>query len=420
MKPLNKIGRGGAPDRVVVVGVQTTRMTRGGMERSLAELERLIDTAGGEVIAHAQQLVRRVDPATFVGKGKVAEIAQLVREHEADMVAFDEELTPVQNRNLEKALESFVIDRTAVILDIFARRAHTREGKLQVELAQLEYLAPRLVGRGKSFSQQVGRIGTRGPGETALEYDRRRIRERMTLLRRRLEEVRKQRRIHRMKREAVPIPLVSMVGYTNAGKSTLLNALTGADAFVEDKLFATLDPTVRRLRLPSGREVLLADTVGFIRRLPHQLVDAFRATFEEVAHAHMLLHVVDGTDEEATAHREVVERVLAELELNAKPRLDVINKCDRPQAFRAEAEAIALSARTGEGLDRLRERLDEILRLEFHRALLRLPLDRGDILSTLYRLGYVGRVEYDGSGILVDCELHRKYYQKYRAYAVED
>ncbi len=420
MKPLNKIGRGGVPDRVVVVGIQTKRMTRGGMERSLAELERLIDTAGGEVVARAQQIVRRVDPATFVGKGKVAQIAELVRAHEADMVAFDEELSPVQNRNLEEALESFVIDRTAVILDIFARRARTKEGKLQVELAQLEYLAPRLVGRGKSFSQQVGRIGTRGPGETALEYDRRRIRERMTLLRRRLEEVRKQRRIHRMKREAVPIPLVSMVGYTNAGKSTLLNTLTGADAFVEDKLFATLDPTVRRLRLPSGREILMADTVGFIRRLPHQLVEAFRATFEEVAHAHLLLHMVDGSDEEAPAHREVVERVLAELDLSAKPRLDVINKCDRPQAFRAEPDAIVLSARTGEGLDRLREQLDEILRLEFHRALLRLPLDRGDILSTLYRLGYVGRVEYDGSGILVDCELHRKYYQKYRAFAVED
>ena len=390
------------------------------MERSLDELERLVDTAGGQVVGRLSQDVRRIGPATFIGKGKVSEIAHLAAERRADMVALDEDLSPVQNRNLEKALAVYVIDRTAVILDIFARRAHSREGKLQVELAQLEYLAPRLVGRGLMFSQQVGRIGTRGPGETALEYDRRRIRDRIVLLRSRLEQVRSHRRVQRMKREAVPVPLVSLVGYTNSGKSTLLNALTGAGAFVEDKLFATLDPTVRRVRLPSGRLVLLADTVGLIRRLPHELVESFKATFEEVAHAHMLLHVIDGSDEEAAVQTDVVESVLADLGLNHKPRLDVVNKCDLEHSFSPGGDAIRISALTGSGIGALMDRMDRILRLEFRRVVLRLPIDRGDVLSTLYRLGYVWKVDYNGSGILVDCELHQKFYNKYRGYALDE
>ncbi|MBT3182178.1 MAG: GTPase HflX [Deltaproteobacteria bacterium] len=394
-------------------------MSKKEMTLSLEELGRLVDTSGGTVVGSVSQEIKRVDAATFIGKGKVEEIGRLAEELGADIVVIDDDISPVQNKNLEDRLGLFVLGRTAVILDIFALRAHTKEGKLQVELAQLQYLAPRLVGRGETFSQQVGRIGTRGPGETALECDRRRIRERITKLRRNLESVRAHRRIHRMKRDAVPIPLVSMVGYTNAGKSTLMNAMTDADVFVEDKLFATLDPTIRRLRLPSGREVLLADTVGFIRRLPHELVESFRSTFEEVSYSHMLLHIIDGSDEEAGEHAGTVENVLAEMKLNHKPRIDVINKVDVDEiCFKGDRNSVKVSALKGVGIENLLGRLDEALKLEFRRILLRLPFDRGDILSGLYRMGYVWRVEYEGDGILVDCELHQKFYGKYRSYEV--
>lgn len=413
------VRRGAQPQRAFLVGVRHGRMTRRQMELSLEELARLVTTAGGVVVGLAHQEVKRIDPATFLGSGKVAEIAARAGESEAEIVVVDGELSPVQNRNIEKAVGRFVLDRTAVILDIFALRARSAEGKLQVELAQLEYLAPRLAGRGEHFSQQTGRIGTRGPGETALEVDRRRMRDRITFLRRDLEHVRAHRKIHRLKREAVPVPLVSLVGYTNAGKSTLMNALTGAGVFVEDKLFATLDPTVRRLRLPSGREVLLADTVGFIRRLPHELVESFRSTFEEVAYAHLLMHVIDGSDEEAEAQAAVVEGVLEELKLNHKPRIDVVNKCDLVGAcFRGEEGAVRVSALRGAGIPELLARIDGMLRVEFRRAVLRLPLSGGDILSNLYRLGYVAHVQYDGEGILVDCELHQRFFGKYRKYMV--
>ena len=243
-------------ERVLIVGVGRKGAARGVMRRSLDELARLVDTAGGEIVARTSQEVRKVDPATYLGRGKVEELRVTLEGSEIDLVAVDWELSPVQNKNLEDRLGVMVLDRTAIILDIFARRAVSKEGKLQVELAQLRYLAPRLVGRGKTFSQQVGRIGTRGPGETALEYDRRRIRDRIVRLRRNLDGVRVHRSLHRERRKSVPVPMISLVGYTNAGKSTLMNALTGAGVFVEDKLFATLDPTVRRMRLPSGREVL--------------------------------------------------------------------------------------------------------------------------------------------------------------------
>lgn len=411
--------RDSAAGKVIIVGVRRGAMTRREMKVSLDELARLIDTAGGEIVARISQEVKRVDPATFIGKGKVQEIADLASRLGADTVAIDEELSPVQNKNIEKATGIFALDRTAVILDIFAGRAQTKEGRLQVELAQLKYLAPRLVGRGEMFSQQEGRIGTRGPGETALEIDRRRIKERITLLKRRLEQVKSSRSIHRIKRESVPMPMISMVGYTNAGKSTLLNKLTGADVFVEDKLFATLDPTVRRLRLPSGREVLIADTVGFIRRLPHQLVESFKSTFEEVAHSHMLLNVIDGSDEEAQQQLDVVNGVLEEMKIGNKPRIDVVNKSDVEAAYRGDDQSVTVSAVSGDGLDELLKRIDDMLRLEFRRTILRLPLERGDILSTLYRLGYIWKVDYDSTGILVDCELHQRFYNKYRKYTVE-
>ncbi|MFH0799707.1 MAG: GTPase HflX [Pseudomonadota bacterium] len=419
-KKRQMVRRSGGRQRVLIVGIRHGKMSRRQMELSLSELARLVETSGGEVVGRASQEIRRIDPATYLGKGKVAELAETAAAVGADIVAVDGELSPVQNRNVEEELGVLVLDRTAVILDIFAMRAHSTEGKLQVELAQLSYLAPRLAGRGHTLSQQAGRIGTRGPGETALECDRRRMRDRITLLRRRLAEVVGRRDIQRQKREAVTIPLVSLVGYTNAGKSTLMNALTDAGVFVEDKLFATLDPTVRKLRLPSGREVLVADTVGFLRRLPHELVESFKSTFEEVAHAHLILHLIDGSDEEALPQAEVAMRVLADMGLERKPRIDVINKCDRPEVhYRGDADSICISALKKEGLSELLSRIDETLRAEFRRVTLKLPPDRGDILSDIYRLGHVWRVDYEDSGIMVDCELHHKQFGQYSKYAVQ-
>ncbi len=417
----NKLQRGIVrslkPQRALLVGVRRQRTKRRAMERSLEELASLVDTAGGVVVAKTAQEVRRVDPATYLGSGKIGEIAELAAASEAEIVVVDAELTPVQNRNIEDRVGTLVLDRTAVILDIFAKRARSSEGKLQVELAQLQYLAPRLVGRGKMFSQQVGRIGTRGPGETALEYDRRRIRDRITMLRRGLERVRAHRDLHRKKRASVPIPLVTLVGYTNAGKSTLMNSLTDADVFVEDKLFATLDPTVRRLRLPSGREVLLADTVGFISRLPHELIEAFKSTFEEAASSQVLLHVIDGSDEEAAEKARVVEGVLEELGLSGRPIMEVINKWDLGSgSYGGGDDSLRVSALTGEGAGEVLSSLDRMLSEEFRHVLLRLTHDRGDILSDLYRVSRVLRVEYEGEEVIVECEMHLKQYGKYRRF----
>ncbi|MBI4126035.1 MAG: GTPase HflX [Deltaproteobacteria bacterium] len=404
-------------DRAIIVGVRRPRMSRTEALASLEELVELVRTAGGVVAGRLFQEVKAIHPATLIGVGKVHDLSEQVRGTNADVVIIDDELTPVQNRNLERALEVRVLDRTALILDVFALRARTEEGKLQVEAAQLAYLAPRLVGRGKTFSQQVGRIGTRGPGETALEYSRRRLRERQVVLNRRLEQVRRERKVHRAQRENVPLPLVALVGYTNAGKSTLMNALTKAGVFVEDTLFATLDPTVRRLRLPSGRMVLLADTVGFIRRLPHQLVKAFRATFEEIAYAHLIAHIVDVADEDAEHHVATVETVLGELELNHKPRLTIHNKSDRqPHHLRRNPEAIPISALTGEGINHLLERLDEALRVGFLRVRLRLPYNRGDILSEIYRVGHVWKAKHLAKTISVDCELPEKFVGKWKRF----
>lgn len=414
---LKKISSSATSQRALIVGVRRGKMTRDQMERSLDELARLVDTSGAVVAGRASQEIKRADPATLIGSGKAGELGVQAAQVSADLVVIDDELSPVQNRNLEDITGAVVLDRTAIILDIFALRARSREGKLQVELAQLVYLSPRLVGRGETLSQQAGRIGTRGPGETALEYDRRRVKDRITALKRDLEQVRSHRQVHRQKREAVPIPLVSLIGYTNAGKSTLMNAFTDAGVFVEDKLFATLDSTVRRLKLPSGRGILIADTVGFIRRLPHQLVESFKSTFEEVAHSHLLLHVIDGSDEDALVQARVVEAVLQELKLNHKPRIDVINKCDRPQIYyRGEADPVNISALKKDGIDALLSHIDDFLRSEFRHVVLRLPLGRGDILSIIYKMGFVRKAEYEESSILVDCELHKKHCGMYKMY----
>jgi GTPase len=317
-------------------------------EESLAEFRELLISAGGQVAAEVLQRRPKPDPATLIGSGKVEEIAGIAASTNADLVLFDHDLSPTQLRNLEATLPCRVLDRTQLILDIFARHARTREGQLQVELAQLEYMLPRLTGRGKAMSQLGGGIGTRGPGETQLETDRRRIQRRIDQLKLDLDSVRRVRRQQRQRREAVPVPTVALVGYTNAGKSTLFNALTGAHVLSSSRMFATLDPKLRAIELPSRRRVLLSDTVGFIRNLPHTLVTSFRATLEEVAQAEVLLHVRDAASAYGEEQKAQVEKVLDELESLSKPRIEVLNKVD----LLPEDEHAALVNRTTTGLGR--------------------------------------------------------------------
>lgn len=405
-------------ERVFLAGVRRKGQTHRDFEASLQELNRLIDTAGGEVVGTTSQEVENPHPKTFLGKGKVTQIQSEVLDSAADSVAIDDELTPAQNRNLEESWKVRVIDRTAVILDIFAKRAHTKEGRLQVELAQLKYIQPRLKGMWSHFSKQTGSIGMRGPGETQLEVDRRRLREKITQIHERLKEVETHREIHRIRREAVPLPLFSLVGYTNAGKSTLFNSMTNADVFVEDKLFATLDPVVRRLKLPSGHHVLLADTVGFIRKLPHSLVEAFKATFEEIAHADCLVHVVDASDPEVYQQVETVYEALAELNLHTKPVITVFNKKDQGfVGFNGES-GIPISALTGEGIPGLLDQMDVEVRKNCTNAHFFLPYARGDILATLYSVGHVVTIAHQPEGMEVHCELDSKFVNRYQQYLV--
>ena len=334
-------------------------------EASLVEFRELVESAGAQVVAQLIQRRSRPDPATLIGAGKVEEIAGIAAANHAGLVIFDHDLTPTQLRNLESQLPCRVLDRTQLILDIFARHARTREGQLQVELAQLEYMLPRLTGRGKAMSQLGGGIGTRGPGETQLETDRRRIQRRLVHLRGELENVRRIRRQQRQRREAVPVPTIALVGYTNAGKSTLFNQLTGAGVLASSRMFATLDPKLRALELPSRRRILLSDTVGFIRNLPHTLVTSFRATLEEVERAEVLLHVRDASSPYGEEQKSQVEKVLGELEVLDKPRIEVLNKVDLlPAVERAGLESrglVLVSARTGEGIDALLAVIDEAL-----------------------------------------------------------
>ncbi len=334
-------------------------------EESLAEFRELVLSAGGMVVAELVQRRAKPDPATLIGAGKVEEIAGVAASTDADLVLFDHDLSPTQLRNLEAALPCRVLDRTQLILDIFARHARTREGQLQVELAQLEYMLPRLTGRGKAMSQLGGGIGTRGPGETQLETDRRRIQRRIDQLKLDLEAVRRVRRQQRQRREAVPVPTVALVGYTNAGKSTLFNRLTGAHVLQSSRMFATLDPKLRAIELPSRRKVLLSDTVGFIRNLPHTLVTSFRATLEEVEQAEVLLHVRDAASTYGEEQKAQVEKVLVELDALKKPRIEVLNKMDLlgtqgRAALQARGELL-VSARTGEGFEALLNAIDRAL-----------------------------------------------------------
>ena len=362
------------------------------LEESLAEFRELVSSAGGEVVAEILQRRSKPDPATLVGSGKVEEIAAVAASTNADLVLFDHDLTPTQLRNLEAALPCRVLDRTQLILDIFARHARTREGQLQVERAQLEYMLPRLTGRGKSMSQLGGGIGTRGPGETQLETDRRKIQRRIDQLKLDLEAVRSTRRQQRQRREATPVPTVALVGYTNAGKSTLFNALTGADVLSSPQMFATLDPKLRSIELPSRRKILLSDTVGFLRNLPHTLVNSFRATLEEVAQAEVLVHVGDAAAGYAEEQKAQVEKVLGELDVLSKPRIEVLNKIDllpteRRQALRERAKEgaeAAVSALTREGLDDLLRLIDEALFTDpVIEAEFRIPQHEGAALAAI-------------------------------------
>jgi len=392
-------------ERIVLVGVLFPWTSADTVDADLDELALLVDTAGADVVGRVVQRRDRPDPATFLGAGKAEELHLLAEQVDADTVVFDDELTPAQQRNLEKILGRTAIDRTAVILDIFAQNARSQEGKAQVELALLRYRLPRLRGRGKALSQQAGGIGTRGPGETKLEVDRRRLVRRMGRLEHDLQALTATRRTQRRARQRSRQRAVSFVGYTNAGKSTLLNALTDADVVVEDRLFSTLDPRTRRLHLPGGETVLASDTVGFVRKLPHQLVEAFRSTLEVVREADLLVHVVDGSAPAPDAQIDAVREVLMEIGAERVPELLVINKVDRTDEARRVARehpgSIALSARTGEGLPELLRSIGDRLRAADRVVELVVPFERGDVLAAVHREGEVVDETHEEGGTIV-------------------
>ena len=373
-------------------------------EASLDELEALLETAGGVCVAKVLQNRHAPDPHSFVGEGKAQEIKDLAELHEAEMVIFDNDLSPSQIRALEEITGATVLDRSALILDIFAQRARTAEGRLQVELAQYQYLLPKLSGMGKSMSRLGGGIGTRGPGETKLETDRRHIRARIDRLQEELEQVRKLRAVERRRRMKNEIPVAALVGYTNAGKSTILNRLTGADIPANNRLFDTLDTTTRQFEVTDHLSVLLSDTVGFIAKLPHHLVEAFKATLEELEYADLLIHVIDAADPEREAHIRVVEKLIDQL---AKPGIPVIrcyNKCDLVTAedLPVGEGNIALSARTGEGIDALRAYLERELSKDLHHVTLLLPYSMAGQVDVLHSKTQVLRCEYKEEGIEIE------------------
>jgi len=415
-------------ERAALVGLFSGPSRQFDPEHSLDELAGLASAAGAQVVLRVLQDRPKPDPATFLGSGKVESLAASCDEVGADVVIFDNELSPAQLRNLERILDRKVVDRTQLILDIFARRAKTREGKLQVELAQLKYLMPRLVGANAALSRLGGGIGTRGPGETKLETDRRRVRHRVSIVTKDIDAVRRRRSQLRERRHKSAVPTVALVGYTNAGKTTLFNALTGDEAVASNALFVTLDPLVRKVKLPDRRELLVSDTVGFIERLPHSLVAAFRATLEEVAAADLLLHVVDSSSPDRERHMNAVREVLAEVGADTVPTLDVFNKCDQLDASERERlravypGALCVSALTGEGRDELIAAMEARLALDTTRVTFEFQAasetDRNQI-SQLYRVGRILRhVAADGT-IVIEAELPRRVLDKFAPTATQ-
>ncbi len=417
-------------EQVFLVGVEV-KSRNGAWETrdSLTELSELTITAGGEVVGDGVQKLEAPNAATFIGKGKADEFATDCRRLDVDTVIFDDELSPAQSRNLERVFNCKVLDRTSLILDIFARRARTREGKLQIELAQLQHLLPRLTRFWGHLSRQKGGIGMRGgEGETQLETDRRRVQDRIARIREELEVVRRQRLTQRQARQRNRWPLASIVGYTNAGKSTLLNRLTGSDVLAENKLFATLDPTTRRLRLPSNQNVLLTDTVGFIRKLPHGLVEAFKATLEEVVQADLLVHVVDVSHPQAEEQIQSVDAVLAEIGADGKPTLMVFNKMDRLNGSRETLNrflerhpiGVAISAENGEGIPALLAELGAQLRPSREFMELSVPHERADVIARMHKVGQVIERRYNGRTARFKVRIPPHFHHEFRDYVVRD
>jgi GTP-binding protein HflX len=414
-------------ERAALVGLFNSSSRQFDPEHSLQELAGLAAAAGATVVLRVLQERPKPDPATFLGSGKVAALAASCDELDVDVVIFDNELTPAQLRNLEERLDRKVVDRTQLILDIFARRARTREGKLQVELAQLKYLMPRLVGSGTALSRLGGGIGTRGPGETKLETDRRRIRHRISILSKDIDVVRRRRSQLRERRHKAAVPTVALVGYTNAGKTTLFNALTGGEAVASNALFVTLDPLVRKVRLRDRGELLLSDTVGFIERLPHSLVAAFRATLEEVAAADLLLHVIDASSPDYERHMDAVRTVLAEVGADKVPCIEVFNKCDRlSESERARLRAVhpgawCVSALTGEGREDLIAAMEA--RLAFDTAHVTMEFDTGEEdrerIASLYRLGRILRHVSTNGRVSIEAEVPRRVLDRFQTAVVQ-
>ena len=402
--------------KVVTVGIYQ----QGGAEeceRSLKELERLVETAGGNVFATLTQMKNTPEAATYIGEGKLKELAEICKNNNADKVVFDCELSPAQIKNIENVTETDVIDRSMLILDIFALHAVTAEGKLQVELAQLKYTAPRLMGKGKDMSRLGGGIGTRGPGESKLEIDRRRLASRVAMLRHELEELEKNRLITRAQRDKSGKPKACIAGYTNAGKSTLLNLLTGAGILAEDKLFATLDPTTRKFELPSGIKMLITDTVGFIKKLPHHLVHAFKSTLEETVYCDFLIIVVDASDDECLEHIAVTDSILESLGANDKPKLYVFNKSDLATNERIydlrllkgrDSRVVSLCAKNGEGLDELTQQLEELCRNGKTNEVFIFPYSEQGMMNILYKNAEVKNIKYIDEGVLVEACVDEK------------